>query len=164
MKDLKRHEVQVHNKPGRGELRAGWYACWCFYPTSRKDDMKRHLRTCKRKPLLDSYVCRCLRQIVNRDELISTLQHAAQNQEAGQNSLRFSLPQMLSKAIKPSPTPCNFTDDQMSRFTVHALTSSLMVTYRFLRDFPTCSQPAPGAFSCCEANAERKREMYLFSR
>jgi hypothetical protein len=74
-KDVNRHFLQVHGKPGPGELRKGWYVCRCSYPTSRKEDLKRHRPTCKKKPVRDDYVCRCLGQFIDIDafyEHIST--------------------------------------------------------------------------------------------
>ncbi len=68
-KDCKRHEKQVHDKPrADGILPLGWYACKCSYKTSRKDVLHRHLRTCKKRPVLDSYMCGCQWTFLDRNQ------------------------------------------------------------------------------------------------
>jgi hypothetical protein len=67
-KDVGRHELQVHQKPKHGDFSQGWYACRCTYSTSRKDDLTRHLKTCKKDHVYSTYMCQCLGPVTNLDE------------------------------------------------------------------------------------------------
>lgn len=74
-KDLKRHQkAQIHLRKTGNLLEVPvpdckYYTCRCGYHQTRKDDYKRHLRTCKLKRRKHSnYTCRCGCQLHDKGE------------------------------------------------------------------------------------------------
>ncbi|RYP52337.1 hypothetical protein DL769_010694 [Monosporascus sp. CRB-8-3] len=61
-KSQDRHEMEVHEKPGAGANRRGWYRCKCgrLFCYFRKANYTRHRRNCKgQKRTMATYHCQC---------------------------------------------------------------------------------------------------------